>query len=190
MISTNLSTHPFYNERLVHIVLAVVGILVLAGAALNVAAYATLSRKDVQRAGQAARAEQKAADAHRVAQRILRSIDPAELEAVTAAASDANGLIGRRTFSWTQLLSEFEQTLPADVRVAAVTPRIDNKKGALFVDIAVVGRRAEDINEFAEKLEARGAFADVTWRQEMVNPEGLRETVLNARYIGKGRRSN
>ena len=189
MISTNLSTRPFYNERLVHTALAIVGILVLAVTTLNVLTIVTLSRKDVQQSAQAARAEKRAAEARGAAQRILRGIDPSELEAVTEAATDANGLIARRAFSWTQLLSEFEQTLPADVRVAAVTPRVD-KEGRLFVDMVVVGRRAEDINEFAEKLEARGAFADVTWRQEMVNPEGLRETVLNGRYVGKGRHSN
>jgi len=187
MISTNLSTRPFYNERLVRLVLVAIGAAVLAITALNAWAFATLSRRDAEQRAQTARAEQRTDEARRAAQRIRQGINPAELNAVTAAATEANGLIGERTFSWTQLLSEFERTLPADVRVTGVAPRMD-REGRLFVAIYVVGRRAEDINEFAEKLEARGAFADVTWSDETVNPEGLRETTLSGRYVGTAAR--
>jgi hypothetical protein len=189
MISTNLSTRPFYNERLVHTVLVVVSVLVLAVTALNVGTIVTLSEKDLQQNAQAARAEKKAAEARQAAERIRRSIDPSQLKAVTAAAVEANRLIDERTFSWTQLLSDFEHTLPADVRITAVTPRVD-KEGRMFIDLVVVGRRAEDINEFVDKLEARGAFADIMWRQESLNNEGLRETTLVGRYIGSARRAN
>jgi hypothetical protein len=189
MMSTNLSTRPFYNERLVHVVLVVAGVLVLAVTALNVFTDLRLSKKDVQLNGQAALAEGKAQRARLAAERIRHGFDPAQMQALTTAATEANQLIDRRIFSWTQLLSEFEQTLPADLRITSVAPRVD-KQGRRSVDVVVVGRRAEDINEFAEKLEARGAFADVTWRQELVTPEGLREITLNGRYTGSPRRSN
>ncbi len=189
MISTNLSTRPFYNERLVRLVLLALAVLVLAITALNVWTFGALSRKDAELNQRTASAERKTNDARRAAQRIRQSINTTELGAVTVAATEANRLIGQRTFSWTQLLSEFEQTLPGDVRISGVTPRVD-REGRLFVDIYVVGRRAEDINTFAEKLEARGAFADITWTDETVNDEGLRETTLNGRYVGAARRSN
>lgn len=189
MISTNLSTRPFYNERLVRLVLLALGILVLAVTLLNIWTFSALSRKDAAQNVQAARAERKTNDARLAAQRIRQSINPGELGAVAASALEANRLIARRTFSWTRLLSEFEQTLPADVRVSGVTPHFD-REGRLFVGIEVVGRRAEDINDFAEKLEARGAFSNITWSDETINAEGLRETTLNGRYVGTARRSN
>jgi len=189
MISTNLSTRPFYNERLVHAALVVASVLVVAVTALNAVTIATLSKKDLQQTAQAARAEKKAAEAREAAERIRRSIDPSRLEAVTAAAVEANRLIGERTFSWTELLSDFERTLPSDVRITAVTPRVD-KEGRMLVDLVVVGRRAEDINEFIDKLEARGSFTDVVLREESLNNEGLRETALVGRYIGSARRAN
>jgi hypothetical protein len=189
MISTNLSTRPFYNERLVHLVLLALAILVLAVTGLNAWTYSTLSRRDAVQNAQAVRADQKANEAKRAADRIRRGINPDELGAATMAAVEANRLIDQRTFSWTRLLSEFEQTLPSDVRISGVTPKLD-REGRLFVDIYVVGRRAEDINEFAEKLEARGAFTDIRWTDETVNPEGLRETTLNGRYVGSARRTN
>ncbi len=189
MISTNLSTRPFYNERLVRLVLLAIGVIVLAISAANVWAFGALTRKDAEQNARTANAERRTADARRAAQRIRQSINPEELGTVTTAAVEANRLIAQRTFSWTQLLGEFEQTLPTDVRISGVTPRYD-KEGRMFVDIYVVGRRAEDINEFADKLEARGAFADIKWTDETVNAEGLRETTLNGRYVGTARRTN
>ena len=56
---------------------------------------------------------------------IRRSIDRARLDAVQAAAREANSLIDRRTFSWTELLNQFQATLPPDVRIAGVLPQID-----------------------------------------------------------------
>ena len=44
-----------------------------------------------------------------------------------AAAREANQLIDRRAFSWTDLFNRFEETLPADVRIVAVTPQVDTR---------------------------------------------------------------
>ena len=187
MITTNLSTRPFYNERLVHAVLAVVAALVLAVSVLNAWAIVSLKGKDAAQNAQAARAEKKTEQARQAAERIRRSIDPAELQAVAAAATEANRLIDARTFSWTRLLSDFEKTLPADVRISAVTPHIE-RDGSMTIQIAVVARRAEDVNEFVEKLETQGGFADVVPRQEALNNEGLREIILSGLYVGGARR--
>ncbi len=188
MISTNLSTRPFYNERLVRTVLIVLAGLVLAVTALNVTTMATLSRQDAEQTARAARAEKKAAAAREAAQRVRRGVDPAAVEEIAAAATAANRLIDQRTFSWTQMLSEFEQTLPSDARITGVMSRVE-KDGRLIVDISMVARRAEDINDFADRLETRGGFADIAWNQEAINAEGLRETTLTGRYVGKARQS-
>lgn len=186
MISTNLSTRPFYNERLVHTLLGIVAVAVLAVSALNAWTIVSLSGKDGEQNAQAARAEKKTEEARRAADRIRRSIDPAQLKAVTADAVEANRLIEERTFSWTQLLSDFEKTLPADVRITAVTPKIE-RDGSMSIQVGIVARRAEDVNDFVEKLESQAGFADVVPRQEAVNNEGLREIVLAGRYVGNAR---
>lgn len=189
MISTNLSTRPFYNERLVHAVLVIVAALVLAVSAINAWAVATLSSKEAQQSAEAARSEKKTAQARQAAERIRRSIDAAQLKAVMASAFEANRLIDERTFSWTHLLSDFEHTLPGDMRVTGVVPEID-KEGEMWVDIVVVARRAEDVDEFVDKLEAQGGFSDIVPRQENLNSEGLREISLRGRYVGNAKRSN
>ena len=52
----------------------------------------------------------------REAQRIRAQVDPKELETVSAAALEANGVIEQKAFSWEQLLAQLEATLPDDVR--------------------------------------------------------------------------
>ncbi len=187
MIHTNLSTRPFYNERLVHVVLAVLALAAIAVTALNVVSIVRLSGKDAALTTQTTRAESKAAESRRNAVRVMSGINPAQLGAVSAAASEANVLIDRRTFSWTQLLTDFEATLPPDVRISSVAPRVE-KDGTLHIEILAVGRTPEDISSFVDKLEARGAFADVLLTQENVNTEGLLETTIVGRYVG-GRRA-
>jgi hypothetical protein len=50
------------------------------------------------------------------------------------------------------------------------------------VTMAVLGRRAEDIDEFIEKLEATGAFENVVPVQQDRNEEGLRRVTIEAIY--------
>ena len=186
MITTNLSTRPFYNERLVHTVLAIAAVVVLGLTAANAWAVVTLSGRDALQNAQAGRAEKKTEQARQAAERIRRSIDAVEMEAVMAAATEANHLIDERTFSWTRLFSDFEKTLPADVRIGSVMPHIE-RDGTMSIEIAVVARRDEDVNDFVERLEAQGGFTDVVPRQETLNNEGLREIVLAGRYVGRAR---
>ncbi len=186
MIHTNLSTRPFYNERLVHTVLLIVAAIVVAITVANVLAIVTLSQKDAALGTQTALAEQKAMRARRGAETLRRSIDEASLQTVAAEAREANNLIDRRTFSWTELLGELEAALPPDVRVNSVQPHVD-KEGRMTIELIVVARKAEDINAFAEKLEARRAFENVLVRQENVDQEGLLETTLAGRYLGNAR---
>ena len=55
MIRTNLSTRPFYNERIVRLFLLGLLVLVLAATAFNVTRVLRYSRSDTQLSEQAAR---------------------------------------------------------------------------------------------------------------------------------------
>ena len=76
------------------------------------------------------------------------------------SARQANDLIDRRTFSWTELFNQFETTLPDEVRITAVRPSVDREKG-IVLRVNVVARGVEDVDEFMENLDATGAFPDV-----------------------------
>ena len=130
VIRTNLSTRPFYNERAVHVWLLAIALAVAAATIFNVSRVMRYSRSDTQLATQASRDEARAADLRQQAARLRASVDPRQVDLASADARQANDLIDRRTFSWTELFNRFETTLPDDVRITAVRPKIDRDRTA------------------------------------------------------------
>ena len=88
----------------------------------------------------------KFAELLRTAATALRS-SPATVCSNAVTPREANLLIGRRLFSWTDLLGRLETTLPDDVRITSMRPDID-RNGEITVQMTVVGRRVEDIDRF------------------------------------------
>jgi len=131
---------------------------------------------------EAAGTEAEAAQMRAEAEAVRQGLDPREVEAITAAATEANAIIDGRTFSWSDLFTHFETTLPEDVRIVSVSPRVE-RDGRMLMAIVVVGRRAEDIDRFVQQLEDAGAFRNLLSSQEAVNEDGLLETVLEGEYL-------
>jgi Tfp pilus assembly protein PilN len=186
MLRTNLSTRPFYNVRAVNAVLGVLTLLVLALTAFNVVSVTRL-RGSQQTLG--ARAQQAEAEATRLrgeAARIRAQIDPKELSVVSAAAAEANGIIDRRAFSWTQLFAHFEETLPDDVRITSVSPAVE-KDGTFVVSIAVEAQQIEDLDAFVEALEASGTFHNVLPTAERTDEDDLIEAIIVGVYRAQPR---
>ena len=181
MVPLNLSTRPFYNERLVRLFLALVSLLVLGLAAFNVVQVMRLTSRDSEVRRQADAAETDAARLRSEARVIRQTINRDQLAVVQAAAREANRLIDRRAFSWTDLFNRFEATLPGDVRIASVTPQLD-QQGRMLVAITVVSRRVEELDGFIEALEKTGAFQEVLSRQEEAQEDGALRSVIQGYY--------
>jgi len=177
----NLSTRPFYNDRAVHALLAFAAVAVLAISAFNLQQVYGLSGRHAGLQGRISQAETKSRELKAQATRIRASINPRELEATVAAAREANLLIERRVFSWTEVLNQFETTLPAAVRISSVRPRVE-RDGAMMVEVVVLARTVEAVDAFIENLEKRGAFSGVLSREEFVNEDGLIQASLEGRY--------
>lgn len=184
MLRTNLSTRPFYNERVVHVGIAVVALVVLALTAFNVTRIVQLSRENTELSGRVSRDHTEAERLIREATAIRRTINQDELEIVAAAAREANELIDQRTFSWTAFFNYIEATLPPDVMLLAVRPSVKNEETR--ITMTVLARRAEDIDEFIEKLEASAAFEDVLPLQADSTDDGLQRAILDSIYTGPG----
>ena len=185
MLHTNLSTRPFYNVRAVQVTLAVVAALVLGVIAFDAVELLRLTASQGSLGAHAAQSERDAARLRTEAAAIRAQIIPKELETVASAAREANGIIDQRAFSWTDLLGRFEQTLPDNVRITAVQPRLD-PDGNFIVGMTVQARRAEDLDAFIEALEKTGAFRNVTPLQEQTNDQGLLEAVVEGAYVTQG----
>ena len=181
MIRTNLSTRPFYNERAIHAWLLLVAVLVIAASAFNLTRLLQYSRSDTQLATAANRDEARAAQLRDQAARLRASVDIQKIEFASVEARQANDLIDRRTFSWTDLFNRFETTLPDDVRIVAVRPKLDHERGFLILT-TVVARGVEDVDVFIENLEKTGAFSNAQSVEEHVNEQGQLEAHLEMKY--------
>ena len=182
MLRTNLSTRPFYNERGVHALLAVGAVIVLALTLFNVFEIVVLSRRQSALGSQATASETRARELRARAVQLRQGLDTKKLEAISGAAREANEIIGQRLFSWTELLNRLETTLPEEVRITSMRPRVE-PDGTITVLMSVTGRRVEDINRFFENLERTGAFADMLTRDQITNEEGLLQATVEGRYI-------
>jgi Tfp pilus assembly protein PilN len=181
MLRTNLSTRPFYNMRAVQVTLGAFGVLVLALTLFN--AF-ELIRQGTRQRSLGAREVEAQAEAARLrndAARIRAQINPKELEMVAASAREANGIIDLRAFSWTQLLSQFETTLPEGVRITAIQPRVD-RDGRVIIGIGVQARRGADLEMFLDALEMTGSFHNVLTTEEQTNREGLIDAIVEGVY--------
>jgi hypothetical protein len=182
MLRTNLSTRPFYNERAVHVGLLVAALLVVALTAFNITRILALSSQSTELAAQVAREHEEADRLTQQAADIRRTINREELALVAEAAGEANALIDQRTFSWTAFFNEIETTLPPDVMLTSVRPTV--RDGFTRVAMAVLARRAEDLDEFIEKMEANGAFEDLLSVRQDKTESGLYRATIEGIYTG------
>ncbi|MDP1572294.1 MAG: hypothetical protein Q8L86_20025 [Vicinamibacterales bacterium] len=181
MLRTNLSTRPFYNQRAVRAVLTAVAVAALGLTAFNATRIVTLTSAQRALAAEATMAESRARELRAESQRLRAAVDQADIQIVQMAASEANRLIDRRAFSWTALFNHFEATLPADVRIASVTPTIDTE-GRLMIAVSVISRGIKDLDAFIRSLEATGAFRAVLTRQEEALPDGTLRSLVQGYY--------
>jgi Tfp pilus assembly protein PilN len=181
VIRGNLSTRPFYNERVVQLWLLLLGVIVAAATVFNIVRVIRYSQTDTELASQASRDESSAAELREEARRLRGSVDLQQIELASIEARQANALIDRRTFSWTALFNQFEATFPDDVRIAAVRPMID-EKGALVLTIDVVARSVDDVDELIRNLEAAGSFSNLLSVEEHFNNDGMLEASLEGNY--------
>lgn len=180
MIRTNLSTRPFYNVRAVQVALAALGLVVLAATLFNVVRIVRLGASQETLGVSAEEAEQESARLLSEAAAIRAQINPTELASVAEAAREANALIDQRAFSWTELFEQFEATLPEDVRITAVQPRLE--EDVFIVAAAVEARRAEDLEAFLEALETEGTFQNVLATETQTSDAGLLEAIIEGVY--------
>lgn len=181
MLRTNLSTRPFYNTRVVRIGLAVVGLIAAGLTVFNTVELWRLQRANRELRDTVAQNESQANELRQKARTIQEAIDRSQLSQVTMAAREANELIDRRAFSWTELLNQFQATLPPQVRISSVQPQIDGA-GRVLVAITVQSKQQEDLDSFIEALEKTGVFRDVLSRQDSSVEDGSLVSVLQAYY--------
>lgn len=181
MLRGNLSTRPFYNDRLVRaiIVAGAVGVLVLT--VFNGVRLVSLIGERSRVQGRASADLAEAARIRAEVDAVQGQIDRPTLTRLAASTQEANRLIDQRTFSWTSLFGLLERTLPPGVRLTSISPRVD--RGAFRVAMAVVARDLDDVDVFIEALGATGRFYDVAPTEQSLLEDGGYEAVVQASYL-------
>jgi Tfp pilus assembly protein PilN len=67
-------------------------------------------------------------------------------------------LVEHRTFAWSVLMANLEETTPPGIRLVSIAP--SGEAGNLEVTLTAAGRRVEDGLEFLEALQAREEFQE------------------------------
>jgi hypothetical protein len=182
MLRTNLSTRPFYNIRAVQAVLGACVAIVILFTMFNVISLVRLAASQRSLGARAVQAQNDATKLRTDAARVRSQVDAKELEVVSGAAREAKSIIEMRSFSWTDLLAQFEKTLPENVRITAVQPRVE-RDGRFVIGMRVEARQIGDLEKFLDDLEMTGAFHNVLTTDEQATDDGLLEAVIEGLYV-------
>ncbi len=181
MLRGNLASRPFYNERIVALLLGLLAVVTVALTVTNGTRLMQLSSRRSALRAQASADADAAARLRQSAVAVQSSVDPTVLNTLAGSAREANSLIDARTFSWTTFFSYIEDTIPMGVRLTAVSPEIEN--GNITVTMLLMGRRVEDVASFMTALEDTGAFYDARPTVNDQTEDGLERVTVVVGYL-------
>jgi Tfp pilus assembly protein PilN len=169
MLTTNLSTRPFYNARAIRTGLLALGVLLAILSAAHLLWARSLAEDERRLSARATEAREQASKLLDEARIMRAQVNQDELNALSAAAREVNAVIDQRAFSWGTMLRQLEATLPDNVRVTAVQPAIE--EAGIVVALNVEARNDDDLSAFMNALERRGTFTHVwpvdrTWDED------------------------
>lgn len=181
MLKGNLASRPFYNEQLVTVLLiagAIVGVGLTIFNTTRIIEYSSerTRRTAVQRAAEAETVQLQGDTQHE-----KNSVDRNALVLLGFETQEANALIDQRLFSWTVFFGLVEKTLPLDVRVLAVAPKVE--RGELRIDMTVNAKHRDDIAAFLDSLQSTGAFYDMNAEALQHNDDGSYDATLSGGYL-------
>jgi Tfp pilus assembly protein PilN len=86
-----------------------------------------------------------------------------------------NSLIDERSFPWTKIFMDLEQTLPAGVRVVSISPRLQN--GRAEVTLEVGAQSDESKIEFLKAMEKSKEFTGMVVKDEQRRDTGSEDKI-------------
>ncbi|MGE5837948.1 MAG: hypothetical protein ACM4AI_25975 [Acidobacteriota bacterium] len=181
MLKGNLSTRPFYNERLVSLAFVLVAMVAFFLTVFNAGELISLSRERMALNGRINRDRSEATRISGQANAVQRTVDRSHLQQLVGETHEANTLIDQRTFSWTSFFGLIEKTLPRDARLLNVSPRVDNGEFQIVMQVKV--RASGDLTAFAEALAGTGQFYDVVSRETQRNDDDTDTVTLMAGFL-------
>ncbi len=98
-----------------------------------------------------------------------------------------NGLIVRKSFSWTRVFMQMERIMPPKLHVVSISPQLQSNTNTMEVHMEVAGTSREAAVELVRRLEKSPSFRDARITEERtVNDKNSPDTVkfqLMALYV-------
>jgi len=184
MLRGNLSTRPFYNERLVSLALLLALVAAVGLTLFNASKLVSLSAERRRLTASIAADDNEAARVSAAADREQKSVNQANLRLLAVSTREANELIDQRMFSWTIFFGLLEKTMPLNVRLVAVSPHLD--KGQFKVTMTVIAKDLSDIHDFILALYDTGAFYDASAVDKQAKDDGTFAAAVETSYLEPG----
>ncbi len=178
-LNLNLATRPLRNRRL--FAAASRGLAALFLIMAGLATFAILKY-----GGEASRLKAAMAETSRVQtaaareEKRLRADIDREEKLSRGRVDLVNGIIFRKTFSWTGFLSDLEKSLPDPSYITALTPSF-TQEGAVVLDMRVTSRSLEDLMTFITGLTAHG-FKNIQVGGEQRSDDGRLLSEISTTY--------
>ena len=77
-----------------------------------------------------------------------------------------NGLIARKSFSWTRVFMQLEQIMPPKLHVVSISPALHPKTNTVEVHMTVAGTSRDAAVELVKRLEQSPSFRDARIEEE------------------------
>ena len=186
----NLASRPFRNRTLpwtTAVVVSLASLLVIVYV-LTEGSRARAQADASERTVAQMREERKVIEQQ--ASAVRQELPPDQAEVLEAA----HALVGRKTFSWSQLFSDLESALPASVRVQRINVReVSQRAGQTQAELemTVVGRSPDDVTNMMTEMSRLGSFAATPVTENFKSERGERgyEWTLRVSYMQRVKRS-
>jgi Tfp pilus assembly protein PilN len=186
----NLASDPFRNRTLPWTVAVAVAAVSLLALVLILAPYrkARADADAMEREVQVMRSQSAALELQAV--EIKQTIPPEQRKTLEAA----HALVSRKGFSWSQLFSDLEESLPSGVRVQRINVREVAEVGdqtRADLELTVMGRTPNEVTGMITEMNSGGTFDAVplTENQKSGRGESGYEWTLRVSYVQRRRRS-
>lgn len=122
----------------------------------------------------------------------LRVLRLPQNSSVVDTSKFLNGLIARKSFSWTRVFMQLEQIMPQKLHVVSISPELQPRTNTVEVHLTVAGTSREAAVELVKRLEQSPSFREARIAEESegrVRERDSLDTVefqLTALYIPTG----
>lgn len=87
-------------------------------------------------------------------------------KSVVETSAFMNGLIARKSFSWTRVFMQLEQIMPPKLHVVSIAPQLQPKTNTVEVHLTVAGTSREAALELVKRLEQSPSFRNARISEE------------------------